>query len=385
MAVDAVAAAEDAGVAAPWTITQVSTTVVSRAYRTPFAISSGSTPRLASVLVLLTAADVTGIGETTAMTAYSGETTAGIVDVIESVLTPAVLGCPLFDLAGLHQRMDAAVRGRSLAKAAIDMAAVDAQGRALRISVGALLGGRVRDTVDIAWVIGLGEIEAVVAEAVARAGEGYRHIKVKGGLDPRRDAELVEELRRSLPAEVDLAMDFNEAYDVGTALPALQRMQRAGLAVAEQPVPGWDADGLARLTGALELLVMADESMQSIHDAVRLARRHACDVFNIKLLKVGGFYRARQVAAIAEAAGIAVKVGSMPELGVATMAAAHFAVATPVASVSADLVGPLLVDADIIDPAPFISRPGQVVLPEGPGLGVDLDTATAAVTAAVTR
>lgn len=371
MAVDAVGVL-DVGVAASRAITRVSTTVVSRAYQTPFAISSGSTPRLTSVLVSLTAGDTVGIGETTEMTAYSGETTAGIVDVIESVLTPAVLGCPLFDLAGLHQRMDAAVRGRSLAKAAIDMAAVDALGRALNVSAGALLGGRVRDTVDIAWVIGLGEIDAIVAEAVAKAGAGYRHIKVKGGLDQRRDAELVEELCRSLPPGVDLAMDFNEAYEVGTALPTLQRMQRAGLAIAEQPVPGWDAEGLARLTQVLELRVMADESLHSIHDALRLARMQACDVFNIKLLKVGGFYRARQVAAIAEAAGIAVKVGSMPELGVATVAAAHFAAATPIASVPADLVGPLLVDSDIIDPLPFTSRPGQVVLPEGPGLGVDL-------------
>jgi L-alanine-DL-glutamate epimerase-like enolase superfamily enzyme len=332
---------------------------------------------LESVLVRLATQDAAGIGETTAMTAYSGETTAGIIDVIELVLTPAVLGHPLFDLAGLHKRMDEAVRGRSLAKAAIDMAVIDAQGRALGIPAGALLGGRVRDAIDTAWVIGLGEIEAIVAEAAAKVGEGYRHIKVKGGLDPRRDAELIEELRRTLPDEAELAIDFNEAYDVGTALPLLQRMQRAGLVLAEQPVPGWDVNGLARLTQSLDLRVMADESLQSIHDAVRLARLGACDVFNIKLLKVGGLYRARQVAAVAEAAGIAVKVGSMPELGLATMAAAHFAAATPVASVPADLIGPLLVDDDITDPAPFITRPGQVLLPDAPGLGVDVGPAIA--------
>jgi len=383
--VDAVAAVGDAEQMASRTITQVSATVVSRAYRTPFAISGGSTASLESVLVLLSAQDAAGaggpvgVGETTPMTAYTGETTAGLIDVIESVLAPAVLGHPLFDLAGLHERMDAAVRGRPVAKAAIDIAAVDAQGRALGVPAGALLGGRMRDAVDTAWVIGLGEIDAIVAEAVVKAGEGYRHIKVKGGLDPRGDVELVEELGRVLPAGVDLAIDFNAAYDVGTALPVLQRMQRAGLVLAEQPVPGWDIDGLARLTETLDLRVMADESVQSIHDAVRLASRGACDVFNIKLLKVGGFHRARQVAAIAEAAGIAVKVGSMPELGVATMAAAHFAAATPVASVPGDLVGPLLVDGDIIDPAPFTSRPGKVLLPDGPGLGVEVGTGTEVV------
>jgi len=385
VAVDSVAAVEDVSRVTSLTITRVSTTVVSRTYRTPFAISGGSTASLESVLVELSARDTTGgreptgVGETTAMTAYSGETTAGIIDVIESVLTPAVLGHPLFDLAGLHKRMDAAVRGRSAAKAAIDIAVVDAQGRALGVPAGALLGGRSREAIDIAWVIGLGEIDAVVAEAAAKAAEGYRHIKVKGGIDPRADVALVEELCRALPDGVELAIDFNAAYDLGTALPVLLRMQRAGLVLAEQPVHGWDIEGLARLTGALDLRVMADESLHSIHDALGLARRGACDVFNIKLLKVGGFYRARQVAAIAEAAGIAVKVGSMPELGVATLAAAHFAAATPVASVPADLVGPLMVHGDIIDPAPFTSRLGQVALPDGPGLGVTVGSLTEAV------
>jgi L-alanine-DL-glutamate epimerase-like enolase superfamily enzyme len=377
---DVMAAANDVGAAGAQTITAVSTTVVSRPYLTPFEISSGSTPTLESVLVRITAQDAVGIGETTAMTAYSGETTAGLIDAIQSILAPAVVGRPLFDLAGLHQHMDAAVRGRSLAKAAIDMAAIDAQGRALGVPAGVLLGGRVRETVDMAWVIGLAEIEPAVAEAVGKVAEGYRHIKVKGGHDPRRDIELVTELCRSLPAEAELAIDFNEAYDLGTALPMLQRMQRAGLVLAEQPVPGWDVAGLARLTQALDLRVMADESIQSVHDAMRLVRRGACDVFNIKLLKVGGFYRARQVAAIAEAAGIAVKVGTMPELGIATMAAAHFAAATPVATVPADLVGPLLVDGDIVDSAPFTSRPGHAVLPDGPGLGVELVASVAEVT-----
>lgn len=350
-------------------IDDVSTTVVSRPYRTPFAISGGSTARLESVLVRVAAGGVVGVGETTAMTAYTGETTAGVDDVICSVLRPAVLGHDLFDLAHLHQRMDAAARGRALAKAAIDLAVVDAQGKALDAPASTLIGGRVLDEVPAAWVIGLGEPPAVVAEALAKAVEGWRHLKVKGGLNPDADLRLVEELGGVLPPDVELAIDFNGAYDLSTALRLLRRMQRAGLCVAEQPVPAWDVDGLARLTAELEVRVMADESLQSLQDALQLAARRACDVFNIKLLKVGGLYRARQVAAVAEAAGIAVKVGSMPELGVATLAAAHFAAATPVASVPADLIGPLLVEDDIVDPAPFTARPGRVILPDGPGLG----------------
>jgi L-Ala-D/L-Glu epimerase / N-acetyl-D-glutamate racemase len=354
-------------------IGEIATEVASRDYRVPFEISSGSTARLESVFLTLSTKaghGEVGVGETTPMTAYSGETTAGLRDVIDNVLAPAVAGHPLFDLAGLHKVMDQAVRGRSLAKAAIDMALLDAQGKVLGVPVRALIGGAVRDAVQLAWVIGLGDLPAIVEEAVAKAEEGYRHIKVKGGLDPSRDALLVEELARSLPEGVEIAIDLNEGYDAATAFATLRRMERAGLHLAEQPVPAWDVEGLARLTAGLDVQVAADESLQSIHDAMRLARHRACDVFNIKLLKVGGIYRARQVAGVAEAAGIALKIGSMPELEVATLAAAQFAGATPGAIVPADLIGPLLVEGDGTAWAPAEKEVGWLSIPTGPGLGL---------------
>lgn len=357
----------------PQRIVDVTSVVLGRAFCSPFAISSGSTSRLESVFVRLTVdggAGIAGVGETTAMTAYTGETTVGIRDVIESVLAPAVTGHALFDLAGLHERMDKAVRGRSLAKAAIDMAVFDAQARTLGVPVAPLLGGQVRHAVQLAWVIGLGDISAVVDEAVSKADQGFTHIKVKGGMEPRRDLMLIQELSRCLPPSVQTSIDLNEGYDLPTAMSTLRRMQDAGLAMVEQPVPAWDVEGLRRLTRTLDLRVVADESLQSVHDALHLASRRACDIFNVKVLKVGGLYRARQVAAIAEAAGIPVKVGSMPELGVATIAAAHFAAATPCATVPADLVGPLLVERDVIDTTAF-ETPGVLALPTGPGCGVD--------------
>ncbi|HEX4214546.1 MAG TPA: enolase C-terminal domain-like protein [Candidatus Dormibacteraeota bacterium] len=348
--------------------------VVRRRYTVPFGISSGSTAELTSLLVTLSGAGETGVGETTPMTAYSGETLAGLREVIEDHLAPAVRGRQVFDLAGLHLAMDGAIRGRPLAKAALDIALLDLQGRLLGVPVTALLGGRVRERVDIAWVVGLDDVGATVREAAAMAERGFRHIKVKGGIDPRRDLELVTELVRALPAGVEVGLDANEGYDRAAALPALRRMEAAGLALVEQPLPAWDVRGMAELTAALDLLVAADEGLYTLQDAATLARERACDVFNIKVLKVGGLHRARQIAALAEAEGIAVKVGSMPELGMATLAAAHLAAATPGASIAADLVGPLMVESDILaSPRLDLERcPGSVEVPRGPGLGATL-------------
>lgn len=371
----AVPPADQTGAAvAAASIESIGIEVVRRRYAVPFGISSGSTPQLTSLLVTLAGGGEVGVGETTPMTAYSGETLAGLREVIEDHLAPAVRGRRVFDLAGLHLAMDAAIRGRPLAKAALDIALLDLQGRLLDVPVTALLGGRVRERVDIAWVVGLDDVGATVREAVAMAERGFRHIKVKGGVDARRDLELVTELVRSLPAGVEVGLDANEGYDRATALPVLRRMQAAGLALVEQPLPAWDVRGMAELTGALDVLVAADEGLYTLHDAAVLARERACDVFNIKVLKVGGLHRARQVAALAEAEGIAVKIGSMPELGVATIAAAHLAAAVPGATVAADLVGPLMVESDILaSPRLDLEHcPGSVGVPAEPGLGLTL-------------
>lgn len=342
-------------------------------YRQPFGISSGSSDELISLVVEITSdrGEVVGRGEVSAMTAYTGETLEGIDAAVGSQLAPALLGCDVFDVAGAHQRMDGVLRGQSLAKAAVDIALHDLAGRLLDVPVHVLLGGRVRDSVAAAWVIGLGDVTAVVEEAVEHVELGYRHVKVKGGEDAARDVELVRRLRAAVPAGVELCLDANEGYAPSGALRALLQLEQAGLDLVEQPVPRWDLRTLARLRDRLAVPVMVDESVQSLHDAMAVVRADACDVINIKISKVGGLHRARQVAAVAEAAGVEVKLGSMPELAVGTLAALHLAASLPGATVPADLVGPFMVVADPLDPDRVLAcRSGRVDVPAGPGLGL---------------
>jgi L-alanine-DL-glutamate epimerase-like enolase superfamily enzyme len=226
--------------------------------------------------------------------------------------------------------------------------------------------------VETAWVVGLGTLDEMAAEAAEYAERGFRHLKVKGGEDPARDIELVRAVLAALPPGAELCLDANEGYDAATALPVLSKMADAGLALVEQPLPRWDLAGLVRLRERLDLRLMVDESMQSLQDALEIVRRGAADVLNIKILKVGGLHRALQIAHLAEAAGLAVKVGSMPELGVATLAAVHLAAAVPGSTVPADLVGPLLVREEPLAPKTFSDVNGWVEVPTRPGLGHDL-------------
>ncbi|GAA0596789.1 dipeptide epimerase [Kribbella sandramycini] len=354
-------------------ISAVRTRVVSAPYRRPFRISSGVSKDLISLVVEVHTADgVVGIGETSPMTAYTGETLAGVTAAIEEHLAPALIGRDPLDRAGAHLVMDAVLRGQSVAKSGLDIALHDLAGRLSGWPVHALLGGSIRDRVQTTWVVGLGTLDEMAAEAAEYAARGFRHIKVKGGHDPAQDLELIRAVRSALPADAELCLDANEGYDATVALPYLAKMSAAGMTLLEQPLPRWDLAGMVRLRERLDVRLMADESMHSLHDALEIVRRGAADVLNIKILKVGGLHRALQIAHVAEAAGLAVKIGSMPELGVATLAAVHLAAAVPGATVAADLVGPLMVLADPLAPTVFADCNGWIDVPTRPGLGHDV-------------
>jgi L-alanine-DL-glutamate epimerase-like enolase superfamily enzyme len=354
-------------------ISAIKTRVVSATYRRPFQISSGISTELISLVVEVHTADgAIGIGETSPMTAYTGETLAGVTAAIEEHLAPALIGHDPLDRAGAHLVMDAVLRGQHVAKSGLDIALYDLAGRLSGWPVHVLLGGSVRKRVQTTWVVGLGTLDEMAAEAAEYADKGFGHLKVKGGQDPAKDLELIRAVRAAIPADAELCLDANEGYDAATALPYLAKMGEAGLTLLEQPLPRWDLAGLVRLRERLDVRLMVDESMHSLQDAMEIARRGAADVLNIKILKVGGLHRALQIANVAEAAGLAVKVGSMPELGVATLAAVHLAAAVPGATVAADLVGPLMVHEDPLAPTVFADCDGWIDVPTSPGLGHDV-------------
>ncbi|MFI6641246.1 mandelate racemase/muconate lactonizing enzyme family protein [Streptomyces sp. NPDC050504] len=353
-------------------IQSIHTRVVRARYRRPFVISSGVSPELISLVVELRTEDgASGFGEASPMTAYTGETLAGVEAAVTGHAGPVLIGRDARDIAGAHAAMDTAIRGQHLAKAALDLALHDLVARSAGWSVSHLIGGPVRTRVPTAWVVGLGTLPEMAEEAARYAERGFGHIKVKGGADPARDVELVRAVRKAVPAAVELSLDANEGYAPGVAEHVCARLADEGLDLIEQPLPRWDLPGLSAIRGRGGLRVVADESVQSLHDALEVVRRGAADVLNIKILKLGGLHRARQAAAVAEAAGVAVKVGTMPELGVATLAAVHLAAALPGAGVAPDLVGPLLVEHDPLAAGAFagVEERGWIPVPAGTGLG----------------
>ncbi len=316
---------------------------------------------------------------------YFGESPGTTKHVVERYLAPAVMGCDAANFVALHQRMDAAIKGYPYAKAAIDLAAYDLAGRSLGVPVYALLGGKARDVVPVTHSIGLLDIDEAVAECRQVVAEGIRTIKIKIGVDPARDVEIVRRVRDAVGEGVDLCVDANQGYATPRdAIRTIRAMEPFVLKYAEQPVEG--IDRMAEVTRAIATPVMADESAWTAHDVLEIIERRAADIVSIYTTKPGGLYRAMEVAAVARAARLPCNVNGSVETGVGNLANLHLAAAAEAVTLSCVVpvsmpaeaqsgnVGGIYYTDDLIK-APFELRDGAVVVPDGPGMGIDVDEA----------
>jgi L-alanine-DL-glutamate epimerase-like enolase superfamily enzyme len=360
----------------PNAIVGVDVVPVALPLREPYRIATAVQARADYVLVRLRTADgLSGIGEAAPFLGESDETPAGIAAVLRSVLAPAVIGLDPADMEALHARLDRATPANLFAKAAIDLAAHDLVGRRLGVSVGVLLGGRVRERVLLSGgPIGLMEPHEAAARARALADAGFATVKVKIGAGRERDEEVVRAVREAVGPAVALRLDANQGYRADEAVPALRRLERYDPALIEQPVPAWDWDGLARVAAALDVPVMADEGIAVPADVLRVAERRAADIVKIKVMRSGGLHRARKVCAVAEAAGLPVVVGSGHESGVGVAAELHLAAALMAIPHAGEMVGHLRLAEDVVEP-PIAVTDGAATPPGGPGLGVTLRAA----------
>jgi muconate/chloromuconate cycloisomerase len=306
---------------------------------------------------------------------WSGEGIETQQAMIEHHLAPHLRAMADVRLATLVPELDRVAHGNDFAKAAVEMAVFDAVGRSLDLPVSALLaGGPARSTIPVRWALGAADAETVLTEAKQRMAEGFGALKLKmGALPIDEDLERVDAVVGALGPDVDVLVDPNGAWDLRTAGWALAELERIGVAVVEQPVPRDALHWLARLADRPgRLTVMADESVCRPADALAAVAAGACDAVAVKVGKAGGLLRAYAVGAIASAAGLRCYGGTALESSVGAAAAAHVFSVLPELSMGCELVGPLLLTEDVVaDPVAYDA--GSIVVPTGPGLGVEVD------------
>jgi len=320
---------------------------------------------------------VEGVGEAATLGGprWSEESVEAIKANIDAYLAPALLGhrADLIEAAGA--RMDEAAKRNNAAKAAVETALWDAVGKTLGLPVTALLGGAVRDRVPVLWTLASGD-PVQEAEEAARKLEArlHRTFKVKiGAQAPAADMVRMRHLAQALEGRATLIVDANQAWDETTSARCLPELHEMGVALVEQPVPAWNLPAMARLRarpGTPPLL--ADECVFDVHDMLAVGAAGAADAVSLKLVKHAGLLGLKRVAAVAEAAGIALYGGCLLESSVG--AAAHLQAFATLRTLAwgCEHFGPQILAGDLVtEPLRFADF--DLHLPTGPGIGVTLD------------
>jgi muconate cycloisomerase len=336
----------------------------------------GATERHCVVLRMVTDDGLCGIGESDPAPGFSAESQYSVMQILRHNIGPAVLGMHPGNLVALQDKMDAAIPDCPFAKAPIDMAAHDLLGQALGVPVYQLLGGKLRDRVPLIWPIGSGNPAENVREAEKKIEEGYRSLHIKiGAMRPEEDIDRIRAIRRLVGKDISLMVDVNQGWDLSTAIRTISRLEEFDLSMVEQPVPAWDLESMAKIQASANVPISADESLHSIHSAVELVKLDAARVFSLKTGKCGGLLRTRQIAAIAEAAGLPCFVNSMIEMGASVAASLHLAASIPnLVNHGHALMSNLRIKEDILAPHSFTYKDKDILVPEHcTGLGVKLD------------
>jgi muconate cycloisomerase len=342
------------------------------------------------IVKIITDDGLTGLGEAPVLKdwggdymKYYGETPQTTAHVINDILAPAIVGQDPRAIGLIHNAMDKAIKGYPYAKAALDMALYDLSGKALDAPAYQLLGGCFRKRIPIAHSIGLMEVEKAVEEALQVKAEGIKTVKLKGGQAPKRDIELVQQMRIALGPDIQITVDANQGYATPkVAVQTIKAMEEYGIQFMEQPVEGIDA--MAVVAQSVDTPIMADESAWTPQDVLEIVRKKAADIISLYTTKPGGLFKAKKVAAVAEAAGLQCNVNGSVETGIGNAANLHLAASTAVASLACvvpvstpmgkgkkGIAGIYYTDDLIAEP--FEYADGEIIVPDKPGLGVELD------------
>lgn len=339
-------------------------------FKSPILWAAGPRSQVTRVIVeLTTASGIKGYGESICLLDYT-------TTVLENVVLPLVEGRSVFDTERLSRHVFGAGyyhhrRAAVYALAAAEMAMWDAAGKIMGQPLHRLWGGAYRSRIEVVCYLFISSPEKLADSAREAYETGYRSFKIKIGLDPDQDVELVKAIRTELGRGVYIRADVNGAWTIGTAKRMLEKLRPYDLAYVEQPLELSDLDGHAELRRMQPIPIALDESAYTLQDVANIMAHRAADMVLLDPHQAGGLKSVLKAAGLCEGYGIPNTLHSGGELGLSQAAYLHLAAACPNLSLAIDNELPYL--SGDITKIPFVIENGHLPVPMGPGLGVEPD------------
>lgn len=313
-----------------------------------------------------------GIAESVCRPEQHGENAAMLATTIETLFKPRLIGLDPLAHAAALTAINRIKFCRS-AKALIDVALWDLKGKILKQPVWRLLGADEAKPVPLTWLVHGNSREAMVAEAVRRHEErGYRSMKLKTWKRSVEDVRLVEDTRKALGDEAFLYVDGNGSYSEGEARTILAKVADYKVAFIEEPCKFTDPLRQAAFAPHLPVPLLGDQCLQSLEEVQLHIRLGSVGAVSIKPRRTG-FTQSLKIAALAEAAGLPVVIGTDSESRIGAMARMHLRAALPwLASYPAEthFFDKLTDDAFAGD---FRFSDGTLTPDDSPGFGAGID------------
>ena len=328
------------------------------------------------IVRVLTDVGLEGVGEANGTARWSGETVWGTQAIVDHVLAPVIIGSDPHDIVEINRRMDRICAHNWFAKAALEMACWDLQGKDAGVPVFTLLGGAKRP-LHVRCRYSIPDLAPNHARVVASdlVEAGFSAFKVKVGGDLATDLARLEAVRDAIGPAATLVIDATGKWDAATAIARISQMAAYDVAMVEQPTPRGDYAAMARVRSKSSIPIVADDSCFDLVHAREMIRGACCDALSVYPGKNGGLHNAKAIAEFAATHGVPCTIGSNFEWDIATAAMGHLVVACDnmqVESMPGDMLGPEHYDVSIAEIPVQIDGP-IVVVPEGPGLGVEVD------------
>ncbi|MYC75297.1 muconate cycloisomerase [Candidatus Poribacteria bacterium] len=328
-----------------------------------------------------------GWGEQRALPSWSYETTESITTTVRHHIAPLLLGRDPLHLNRIHESIYQALKpavsnGHPFAKAAVDIALHDLQGKILNVPLHTLFGGKRHDTLPLCYALSIDTPEIMGLKAQALSPCSCFKVKVAG--TPGEDEERLRAVHEAAP-NAKLWIDANQSYTPSNALELLKRVgDLREIYCMEQPVASQDWFGMKRVREDAAIPIAIDEGCFTYFDLAKIARLECADAVVLKVCKSGGLNECLKGVPIAEANSLELLGSGLTEAGIGFIASVHL-FSTLDLVLPAELNAPAFLETLAVSGVQIHEH--VVTVPDGPGLGVtpDEDYIKANVLSEVTR